>query len=178
MNEYIKSDLFRYYGNCKFSTFLLALLRDRTFRYQYAFRLRQGNRGGKILGFILWHLSPSRHHIVLPPETKVGYGLYIGHGGPIVVNASAVIGNNVNLSQFTTIGSNHGKAAVIGDNVYIGPGVSIVEDVTIGNNVTIGAGSVVTKSIPDNATAVGNYAKVINYNNPGRYVSRRWVHKE
>ena len=39
----------------------------------------------------------------------------------------------------------------------------------IGNNVTIGAGSVVTKDIPNNETAVGNYAKVINYNNPGRY---------
>lgn len=108
----------------------------------------------------------------------MGYGLYIGHGGPIIVNATAVIGNNVNLSQYTTIGSNHGKAAVIGDNVYIGPSVCIVEDVTIGNNVTIGAGSVVTKSIPDNATAAGNYAKVLNYNDPGRYISRRWVHEE
>ena len=39
----------------------------------------------------------------------------------------------------------------------------------IGNNVTIGAGSVATKDISNNATAVGNYAKVINYNNPGRY---------
>ena len=43
-----------------------------------------------------------------------------------------------------------------------------------GNNVTIGAGSVVTKDIPDNATAVGNYAKVIDYDAPGRYVNRRW----
>lgn len=40
MNEYVKSDLFRYYGDCKFSTFLRALLRDRTFRFQYIFRLR------------------------------------------------------------------------------------------------------------------------------------------
>ena len=104
----------------------------------------------------------------------MGYGLYIGHNGPIVVNPTAVIGNNCNLSQFTTIGSNEGKAAIIGDNVYIGPGVCIVEDVRIGNNVTIGAGSVVTKDIPDNATAAGNYAKVLNYDNPGRYVHQRW----
>ena len=108
---------------------------------------------------------------------KVGYGLYIAHEGPIVINPTTVIGNNCNLSQFTTIGSNDGAAAVIGDNVYIGPGVSIVENVKIGNNVTIGAGSVVTKDIPDNATAVGNYAKVINYDAPGRYIKNLWKNK-
>ena len=86
-----------------------------------------------------------KERIQLPRQTKVGYGLYIGHGGPVIVNPTAKIGNNVNLSQFTTIGSNRGKAATIGDNVYIGPSVCIVEDVVIGDNVTIGAGSVVTK---------------------------------
>lgn len=93
---------------------------------------------------------------------------------PIVKN-TAVIGNNVNLSQFTTIGSNKGKAAHIGDNVYIGPGVCIVEDVAIGNDATIGAGSVVTKDIPHGATAAGNYAKVLNYKTPGRYIGNRWT---
>ena len=113
--------------------------------------------------------------IQLPRKTKVGYGLYIGHNGPIVINPTTVIGNNVNLSQFTTIGSNKGNAAHIGDNVYIGPNVCIVEDVKIGNNVTIGAGSVVTKDIPDNATAVGNYAKVISYSNPGQFIKNKWI---
>lgn len=91
------------------------------------------------------------------------------------MNSSATIGNNCNLSQFTTIGANGGaKAATIGDNVYIGPGVCCGDSVVIGNNATIGAGSVVTKDIPEDATAVGNYARVINYNNPGRYVKNRW----
>lgn len=49
-----------------------------------------------------------------------------------------------------------------------------MENVRLGNNVTISAGSVVTKDIPNNATAVGNYAKVINYNNPGRFILNRW----
>jgi serine O-acetyltransferase len=102
--------------------------------------------------------------------------LFIGHGGPLVVNPTTVIGNNVNLSQFTTIGANSGRqAAEIGDNVYIGPNVCIIEHVKIGNNATIGAGSVVTKDIPENATAVGNYAKVISMNNPGHAVNRRWT---
>lgn len=106
----------------------------------------------------------------------MGYGLFIGHGGPLIGNPSTVIGNNVNLSQFTTIGANGGRqAAVIGDNVYIGPNVCVIDHVKISDNPTIGAGSVGTKDIPDNATAVGNYAKVIHYNNAGNSVNKRWL---
>lgn len=178
MNEYIRSDLMRYYGKYDNGTLLKAYLCDRNFRFQCAFRLCQDTGWKRIVGKILYKLSPVKHHIQLPQMTKVGYGLFISHGGPIVVNPYAVIGDNCNLSQFTTIGSNSDKGAVIGNNTYIGPNVCIVEDVKIGNNVTIGAGSVVTKDIPDNATAVGNYAKVVNYNNPGRFVNNCWKTKE
>ena len=105
---------------------------------------------------------------------QLGYGLYIGHGVAIVINPGTKIGNNCNISQCLTIGSNHKTPATIGDNVYIGPGVCIVEDVRIGNNVSIGAGAVVVKDIPDNATAVGVPAKVVNYDNPGIYINRRY----
>lgn len=174
MKTSIKSDLMRYYGRCDKKTFLKAYLQNPTFRFQCAFRLCHGQGIWKLLGSFLWIINLTKKRIQLPKETQVGYGLYIGHGGPIVVNRTAVIGNNCNLSQFTTIGSNHWKAATIGDNTYIGPNVCIIEDVKIGSNVTIGAGSVVTKDIPDNATAVGNYARVINYSHPGRYVNNRW----
>ena len=53
------------------------------------------------------------------------------------------------------------EPVTIGDNVWIGGSVTILPGVTIGNNVTIGAGSVVTKDIPDNVVAVGNPCKVI-----------------
>ena len=176
MNDYVKSDLMRYYGRSDRITFIKAYLKNSTFRFQVAFRLAQAKKGGeRLVGLFLWKINRSKKVIQLPKETKVGYGLYIGHGGPIVVMKTAIIGNNCNLSQFTTIGSNSYCAATIGDNVYIGPNVCIVENVKIGDNVTIGAGSVVTKDIPDNATAVGNYAKVINYNNPGRFIKNRWT---
>lgn len=172
--ELIKSDLFRYYGKCDLITFIRGYLRNRTFRFLCAFRLCNSKGIMKVIGEILWKLSMTKKVIQLPKSTKIGKGLYIGHGGPIVINSSAVIGDNCNLSQFTTIGSNEGHAAMIGDNTYIGPNVCIVENVRVGSNVTIGAGSVVTKDIPDNATAVGNYAKVINYRNPGRYIKNKW----
>ena len=177
MNEYIKSDLYRYYGKDDFITFLKGYLLNRTFRFQYALRMCQTSGLSRYYGLLLWRLNRTKRNIQIPRNTKVGYGLYIGHGGPVVVHPTTVIGDNCNLSQFTSIGTNENHAAVIGNNTYIGPNVSIVENVHIGNNVSIGAGSVVTKDIPDNATAAGNYAKVLNYKNPGRYILNRWEHK-
>ena len=176
MNEYIKSDLFRYTGRTDWRAFFHQY-QDGTFRWQVAFRLCNSSGMEHLFGVILWKLNKRRKQIQIPPHTKIGYGLYIGHGGPLVCNETAVIGNNCNLSQWTTIGTNEGSAAVIGDNVYIGPSCCIVEHVRIGNNVTIGAGAVVTKDIPDNATAAGNYAKVLNYDRPGRYIANQWKEK-
>ena len=97
----------------------------------------------------------------------------------ISVGDNVCISSNVKILAHDTSTeyiNGHTKIGIvdIGNNVYIGYGVTICCNVRIGDNVIIGAGSVVTKDIPDNATAVGNYAKVINFDNPGRYVNRRW----
>lgn len=173
--NYIKSDLYRYYGGFSWPIFLKAMCLKKGFYFMFWFRLAQSSNKlvsliGKVMNTLLVRFSGiDIHH-----STKIGYGFYIGHGGPVVISSAAIIGNNCNISQFTTIGTNHGRAATIGDNVYLGPNVCIVEDIVIGSNATIGAGSVVTKSIPENATAAGNYAKVLNFNEPGRYVTHRW----
>ncbi len=177
VKKYIKSDLYRYTGSTSAMRFIVRYLKDPTFRFQTQLRLSHGDGIVGWIGKVLCYLNPKRRTtILIQPETRIGFGLYIGHGGPVCIDHNAVIGNNVNLSQFLTIGTNHEASAVIGDNTYIGPNVCIVEGVRIGSNVTIGAGSVVTKDIPDNATAAGNYAKVLNYNDPGRYTrNNRWT---
>lgn len=167
-------DLFRYRGSRKKRDLFICYLRNATFRWQVAFRLINTHGFTGLLGHILWKLNRNKKNIQIPRDTVIGGGLYIGHNGPVIVNPTAVIGTNCNLSQFVSIGSNQGAAAVIGNNVYIGPSVCIVENVHVGNNVTIGAGSVVTKDIPANATAAGNYAKVLNYRNPGRFILNKW----
>lgn len=175
--KYIKSDIFRYTGDLTFGSIIRAYIRIPIVRFQVALRLRQAGRKYALVGRVLWFFNRTKRYVVIPPQTSIGYGLYIGHGGPIIVNGTATIGNNVNLSQFTTIGATgkNPKAATIGDNTYIGPNCCLVENVVIGKNVTIGAGAVVTKDIPDNTTAVGNYAKVINYNEPGKLTNNnRW----
>ncbi len=96
------------------------------------------------------------------------------HGICMVVNEGTIIGNNVNLSQFLNIGTNHVTPAIIGNNVYIGPQESIAEDVRIGNCSTIGAGTVVTRDIPECATVAGVPNRVLNYENPARYITNPW----
>lgn len=53
------------------------------------------------------------------------------------------------------------KPITLGDNVYIGMNTMILPGVRIGNNCIIGAGSIVSKDIPDNSVAVGTPARVI-----------------
>lgn len=174
MNEYIKSDCYRYFGKTDIRTMIYGFLSNPLFRFQVAFRLCSSGGGTYILGRVLWFFNQTKRIIQIQRGTRIGYGLKIGHLAPIIINPKTIIGDNFSIAHFVTIGSNHGTPASIGDSVYIGPNTSIVEDVNIGNLVTIGAGSVVTKDIPNNATAAGNYAKVISYKQPGRYIGNPW----
>lgn len=58
-------------------------------------------------------------------------------------------------------GYEYGIDITIGDNVWLGGNTVVMPGVHIGNNVVIGAGSVVTKDIPDDVIAVGNPCRVL-----------------
>ena len=66
---------------------------------------------------------------------------------------------NKGISFFRTFA----KPVTIEDRVWIGGGVIILPGVTIGKNSVIGAGSVVTHSIPENCVAFGNPCRVTRY---------------
>ena len=173
--EYIKSDLVRYTGHYSPKLMLIHYLKNHSFKYSFWLRLcKHTNPLIRTLAILQHRRLSVKYQIQIPRTTQIGYGLFIGHHMCVVINDNAILGNNVNLSQFLTIGANDGNAAVIGDNVYIGPSVCIVGNVKIGDNVTIGAGSVVTKDIDENATVAGVPAKLLSYDNPGRHVARRW----
>ena len=114
------------------------------------------------------------YRLEISSQTKIGYGFYIGLGVDININHGMIIGNNVNLSHYASFGTNHYTPAIISDNVWIGPMVCLVDNVEIGNSASVGAGAVVVKDIPANSTCAGVPAKVINYNDPGRFVNNRW----
>lgn len=139
------------------------IAKNHCFAFTYWLRILQGkpSRPVRLFAKVMYTLIGRFYGLQIQPQTVIGPGLYIGHGIGIVINPKTKIGSRCNLSQFTTIGSNKGTPATIGDNVYIGPSVCIVEDVKIGNNVKIGAGTVVINDIPDGATSVGNPNRII-----------------
>ena len=105
----------------------------------------------------------------------VGDNFYMNYNCVILDGAKVEFGDNVFIGPncgFYTAGHpieidlrnkglEYAKPIKVGDNVWFGGNVVVLPGVTIGNNVTIGAGSVVTKDIPDNSIAYGNPCKKV-----------------
>lgn len=88
----------------------------------------------------------------------------------IVIAGGATIGRNVTIFHQVTIGRSRGKAPVIGDNVFIGPGAKIFGGIRVGNNVKIGANCVVFQDVPDNSTVVLDKPRIIEHTQPSTYI--------
>jgi acetyltransferase-like isoleucine patch superfamily enzyme len=120
-------------------------------------------------------------NIEAPFHCDYGYNIEVGENffanynftvldvGKVTIGANAQIAPNVSIytaghpihPDSRNSGYEYGISITIGDNVWIGGNACIMPGVTIGNNVVIGAGSVVTKDIPDNVIAAGNPCKII-----------------
>ena len=140
------------------------------------FRLATIGRINKLL-FVLWIPYLVFYRITiewfmgieLPYKLKIGSGFCVFHGQSLVINDGVIIGKNCTVRHCVTIGNkqlqdgSYSKSPVIGNQVDIGSNTCIIGEINIGNNVKIGAGSVVVRSIPDNAVVVGNPARIIKY---------------
>ena len=106
---------------------------------------------------------------------EVGKNFFANYNCTIIDVAKVKIGDNCQMAPNVAIytaahpvhpgASNsmyeYGIGVTIGDNVWIGGNTVILPGVHIGSNTVIGAGSVVTKDIPDWSVAVGNPCRVI-----------------
>lgn len=87
--------------------------------------------------------------------------------GGITIGDNCLIGHNVTIATLNHDFSPKKRANItprpvnIGDNVWIGSDSTILPGVTIGSGAIVGAGSIVTKDVPENTTVAGNPAKII-----------------
>lgn len=98
-------------------------------------------------------------YINMPPE-KIGGGLYIQHGFSTII-AATEIGENCSINQQVTIGYNGSSAPVIGKNVMIMAGAIVIGNVMLHDNSVVGAGSVITHDVEENAVVAGVPARFI-----------------
>jgi len=121
--------------------------------------------------------------ILIHPTSVIGCdNVFIGKG--TIICAGCIITCNVNIGDFVTLNLcctvghdtiiedyasfmpsvNVSGEVLICENVYVGTGAKIINQLEIGKNTIVGAGAVVSKTLPENCTAVGIPAKPIKFN--------------
>lgn len=103
--------------------------------------------------------------IEIHPAAVIGRRFFIDHGMGVVIGETCIIGNNVTLYQGVTLGGTgkeRGKRhPTLEDNVLVATGAKVLGSIVVGANSKVGAGSVVLKNVPPNATVVGIPGKVV-----------------
>ena len=119
----------------------------------------------KLTARIISQLARFITGIEIHPGAQIGDGFFIDHGTGVVIGETTIIGNNVTLYQGVTLGGtgkDKGKRhPTLEDGVMVSAGAKILGPFTVGKNAKIGAGSIVLKEVPPNATVVGVPGRVV-----------------
>lgn len=119
----------------------------------------------------VWIVPPLR--VMVGAYTSIGEGTYMNVGTTLIDDAPVTIGKRVMFGPNVTICTTghaispkhrgdgmYSFPITIKDGAWLGANVVVMPGVTIGENSVIGAGSVVTKDIPDNVVAFGTPCRV------------------
>lgn len=87
--------------------------------------------------------------------------IYVGDHTMIGPNVTIATAGHPILPELREKEYQYNLPVHIGKNCWLGAGVIILPGITLGDNVVVGAGSIVTKDLPDNVVAVGNPCKVL-----------------
>lgn len=133
------------------------------FWYRISNRLYRS--GFKAFARIIMGINQIFTNIDIHPGATIGRRVFIDHGFGVVIGQTTVIEDDVLIYQGVTLGGvslTPGKRhPTIKSGVVIGAGAKVLGNITIGANSKIGANSVVVREVPDNSTAIGIPAHVI-----------------
>ena len=119
----------------------------------------------KLIARIFSHLARIFTGIEIHPGAQIGRRFFIDHGMGVVIGETAIIGDDCTLYHGVTLGGTTWKKGkrhpTLKDNVVIGAGAKVLGPITLGNNSKVGSNAVVVTDIPNDSTAVGIPAKII-----------------
>lgn len=123
-------------------------------------------KGFKTLARAIMGISQIITNIDIHPACTIGRRVFFDHAFGVVIGETAIVGDDVLIYQGVTLGGVSLERGVkrhptIKNHTVIGSGAKVLGDITIGENCRIGSNSVVVKSIPDDSTAVGIPARII-----------------
>ena len=103
--------------------------------------------------------------IEIHPGARIGTRFFIDHGMGVVIGETAEIGDDCTIYHGVTLGGTawlrEKRHPTLGNNVVVGAGAKVLGPIYIGDNARIGSNSVVIKSLPAGATAVGIPARIV-----------------
>ena len=92
----------------------------------------------------------------IAPRATIGPGLLISHGTGLVIGDAVRIGSGCTLLHQVTLGApgtrRRGEMPQVGNNAYLGAGACLIGGISLGDNVFVGAGVVVTDDVPSDST--------------------------
>jgi serine O-acetyltransferase len=133
--------------------------------FWYRIANRFYRKGFRSIARLIMGLNQIVTNIDIHPGATIGRRVFIDHGFGVVIGQTTVIEDDVLIYQGVTLG---GVSLIAGkrhptikSGVVIGAGAKVLGNITIGANSKIGANSVVVREVPDNSTAIGIPAHVI-----------------
>ena len=122
--------------------------------------------GFKWLGRFISNFSRWFTGIEIHPGAKLGERVFFDHGMGIVIGETAEIGDGCTIYHGVTLGGTSlykgaKRHPTLGKDVVIGAGAKVLGGFTVGDGAKVGSNAVVTKPVPEGATAVGNPARII-----------------
>ncbi len=123
-------------------------------------------KGFRTLARVIMGISQVITNIDIHPACTIGRRVFLDHAFGVVIGETAIVGDDVLIYQGVTLGGvslarGMKRHPTIGNKTVIGSGAKVLGDIHIGENCRIGSNSVVVKSIPDDSTAVGIPARII-----------------
>jgi UDP-3-O-[3-hydroxymyristoyl] glucosamine N-acyltransferase len=114
---------------------------------------------------------PHIGRVIIEEDVEIGSNTCVDRGsiGDTVIGRGVKIDNLVHVAHNVTIGPNSlviansmlGGSAAIGENVWVAPSASLMNQVSVGKSAVLGLGAVVLKDVEEAAVMVGNPARLL-----------------